>query len=556
MDMTHKQEYRIRELETRSVTLFPGRAQVHRQIKDVPLKAGENQITIVGLTPTVDQDSIKVEGTGSAIITDMAVELLPNREIFEDVYPEYDNDGDSSDSDPDSASDGEGEEERANAVMGDIRERLRLAEDDEKRASEILAGARRRLEILDSYGKLMTTDRQNTAAPDVKIDEGLATYRAEREKIFADIWDGNVQHREIKDKLQRLRKEEGRIAKQYRRETAKADKVKRKEARAKQKEQQKAARKQQEVRKEQARVRKERESFWPKKVYSIRVTLDATAFTPGSSRRNSIASDVEVVSSPKSPEKSSDHEFSGSTCDLSISYVTTDAYWSPAYDMALSTTANTGHVCFDAQLTNQTAETWSNCKITLSTPQADFSGLHDTIPTLVPWRVRLTGGRAAHGDAYSLRNDIMFSRDEQSHRAAWADKQTGRTHAQQPRAELFGVVKSRAKSSRGAVVEPLMVGADEAKEEECEESDEEMGFGLFDGDDEPPRRSVNDGMTQHSLGGGAPPPFPRGGPPPPPPPPGGSFRPTMESASRGCFERFPSSQGEEEREHLASRQLH
>ncbi|KAK7955760.1 uncharacterized protein PG986_004982 [Apiospora aurea] len=470
MDVTHKQEYRIRELETRSVTLFPGRAQVHRQIKDVPLKAGENQITIIGLTPTVDQDSIKVEGTGSAIITDMAVELLPHREIFEDVYPEYDDDdGDSSDSDPDSSSEGDEEEERANA-------------------------------ILDSYGKLMTTDRQNTAAPDVKIDEGLATYRVERENIFADIWDGNVQHREVKDKLQRLRKEEGRLLKQYRRETAKADKVKRREARAKQKEQQKAARKQQEVRKEQARVRKERESFWPKKVYSIRVTLDATAFTPGSSRRSSIASDVELVSSPTSPEKSSDNELSGSTCDLSISYVTTDAYWSPAYDMALSTTANTGHVCFDAQLTNRTAETWSNCKITLSTPQADFSGLHDTIPTVVPWRVRLTGGRAAHSDAYySLRNDIMFSRDEQSHRAAWADKQTGRTHAQQPRAELFGVLKSQAKSPRGAVVESLMVAADEAKEVAyVEESDEEMGFGLFDGDEEPPRIPMNESMPHHT----------------------------------------------------------
>ncbi|KAK8052355.1 hypothetical protein PG993_003740 [Apiospora rasikravindrae] len=535
MDVTHKQEYRIRELETRSVTLFPGRAQVHRQVKDVPLKAGENQITIVGLTPTVDQDSIKVEGTGSAIITDMAVELLPNREIFEEVYPEYDDDGDSSDSDsdPDSSSEGEDEEERANAAMGDIRGRIRLAEDDEKRAGEIVTSAKRRLEILDSYGKLMTTDRQNTAAPDVKIDEGLATYRAEREKIFADIWDGNVQHREVKDKLQRLRKEEGRMVKQYRRETAKADKLKRKEAKAKQKEQQKAARKQQEIRREQARVRKERESFWPKKVYSIRITLDATAFTPGSSRRNSIASDVEVMS-PKSPEKSSDNEPSGSTCDLSISYVTTDAYWSPAYDMALSTTANTGHVCFDAQLTNRTAETWSNCKITLSTPQADFSGLHDTIPTLVPWRVRLTGGRAAHGDAYSS-NSIMFSRDEQSHRAAWADKQTGRSHAQQPRAELFGVVKSQAKSSRGGAARFLMSAAsDESKEEECEEeggSDEEMGFGLFDGGEEPQRRSVNEGIIRHSTFSAA----PRAAPssmPGAPPPPAGSFRPNVELASR------------------------
>ncbi|KAK8128926.1 hypothetical protein PG984_010034 [Apiospora sp. TS-2023a] len=509
MDVTHKQEYRIRELETRSVTLFPGRAQVFRQIKDVPLKAGENQITIVGLTPTVDQDSIKVEGTGSAIITDMAVELLPNREIFEDVYPEYDDnssdsDADNSSSDPESAD----KEERANAVMGDIRERIRLAEDDEKRAREIIDSAKRRLEILDGHGNLMTTaSAQKTAASDIKIDEGLATYRAEREKIFADIQDGNVQQREIQDQLRRLRKEESRVARQYQRETAKADKLKRKQSREKRKEKQRAARKQQEVQREQARIRRERESFWPKKVYSIRISLDANAFiTPSSSRRNSIASSsdgVEVVS-PKVQEKNSS-DVTGSTCDLSISYVTTDAYWSPAYDMALSTTANTGHVCFDAQLTNRTSETWSNCKITLSTPQADFSGLNDTIPTLVPWRVRLTG-RVGHGFS---NNDIMFSRDEQSHRAAWADKQTGRSNAQQPRSELFGVAK--AKEIR---VMAYPFKAEQAmEEEERVEIYPDMMYSPYDGAAEPARRQLGSPLFPQS------PSFSASSPPPPPPPP-------------------------------------
>jgi hypothetical protein len=37
-DVDHKQEYRIRDLSTRSVTLFPSRAQVVRDIKDVTLK--------------------------------------------------------------------------------------------------------------------------------------------------------------------------------------------------------------------------------------------------------------------------------------------------------------------------------------------------------------------------------------------------------------------------------------------------------------------------------------------------------------------------------------
>ncbi|KAK8043099.1 hypothetical protein PG994_013582 [Apiospora phragmitis] len=514
MDVTHKQEYRIRELETRSVTLFPGRAQVHRQIKDVPLKTGENQITIVGLTPTVDQDSIKVEGTGSAIITDMAVELLPNREIFEDVYPEYDDDADdNSDDDPDGASEpeGEDEEERAHAALGDIREKIRLAEDDEKRASELVDSAKRRLALLDGHGQLMTSSRAN--AP--KIDTGLATYRAEREKIFADHCDGRARHRQAQEELQRLRKERDRRARQYRRETARADKLKRREARSRQKEQQKAVRKQQEVRREQARVRREREAFWPKKVYSIRITLDANAFTPGSSRRNSITSDIEAASSsPKAPEKSGSGSdvFPGSTCDLSISYVTTDAHWAPAYDLALSTTANTGHVCFDAQLTNRTSETWANCRITLSTPQADFSGLHDTLPTLVPWRVRLTGRAHGGGGGYYSSNDIMLSRDEQWHRTAWADKQTGRGGAQQPRSELFGMVK--AKPPRMGMARFRMAAADAAVEEECEESDKDMGFGHFDND---PMQSH---AVQHSLPAAAGPGrIPGAGTPQAPPPP-------------------------------------
>jgi hypothetical protein len=40
MDGPHKQEFHVRGLPTRSVTLFPTRAQVVREIKDVNLKVG------------------------------------------------------------------------------------------------------------------------------------------------------------------------------------------------------------------------------------------------------------------------------------------------------------------------------------------------------------------------------------------------------------------------------------------------------------------------------------------------------------------------------------
>lgn len=39
MDPIHKIEYKLRDLGTRSVTLFPTRAQIQRDIKSVNLKA-------------------------------------------------------------------------------------------------------------------------------------------------------------------------------------------------------------------------------------------------------------------------------------------------------------------------------------------------------------------------------------------------------------------------------------------------------------------------------------------------------------------------------------
>src|SRR4051794_33492932 len=106
-DSPHKQEFRIRDLSTRSVLLFPTRAQIIRDIKDIPIQPGPNQIIIDGLAPTVDEHSIKVEGTGAATISEVTVDLLPNRDVFEDIYPsdsEEEDDDDESESEDEAAS--------------------------------------------------------------------------------------------------------------------------------------------------------------------------------------------------------------------------------------------------------------------------------------------------------------------------------------------------------------------------------------------------------------------------------------------------------------------
>lgn len=186
--------------------------------------------------------------------------------------------------------------------------------------------------------------------------------------------------------------------------------------------------------KEKLRIKQERQSFWPRSCWSVRITLDAVDLTdtPGSSRRSSIASASDLVKAvPENSPSPSGADSASYTCDLSLSYVVSNAYWSPSYDLSLSTTSNTALLCFDAQLTNKTSENWSNCKVVLSTSQATFAGLQDAIPTLVPWRVRL-GGRG-----YGAKSSILDSREERAEKEGWKSQQNA-WEAQKSRAHLYG----------------------------------------------------------------------------------------------------------------------
>lgn len=418
MDDLHKQEFRVRDLPTRSVTLFPTRAQVVRDIKDVPLKSGSNEITIVGITPTADEESIKVEGTGSAIITDITIELLPNRDIFQEIYPDSDSESEADDDDEDE------DEQKTNTELEAVNDLLRTYRDKVDHENEILTSVGDRLKYLDAYGKSLDKKRG------VEIDAGLAKYRDEREKLYQERMDSRARFLEVQKQIEKLEREVARLSKIEAKEAEKANKAKAKIQRAKEKVREKERRRRAEQQKEKARIRKEREQFWPKSVYTVRITLEASGFTPASSRRSSIASaaDVKIMS-----EKAPADDAADLICDLSISYVTSSAFWSPSYDLALSTTTNTAMLCFDAQLTNMTSETWANSKITLSTSQANFSGLQDDTPTLAPWRLRLAGRNAAWNP-----DDGVVSREERVQKQIWNSAQNA-MHQQKPRANLFGI---------------------------------------------------------------------------------------------------------------------
>ncbi|KAI1758710.1 hypothetical protein GGR53DRAFT_528704 [Hypoxylon sp. FL1150] len=399
----HKQEYNIRQLSTQSVTLFPSRAQVVREIKDVPLKTGINQIVFVGLTASLDEHSIKIEGVGAATISDTVVESLPNRETFQDVYP--DTDSDSTDT---SSDDGKEEDMMTTPVaekLRAVRDEINLIRIEQADATELIESAKIRLTILNSYAEAQA----QTPEVVVDIEKLIATYKAERERMLEDDRIGKDKIRQLRDKIAKLAKDEARLSALVQKETAKADKAKAKAAKAKGKEKEDQQRKKRDQTKEKARIRKERESFWPKNVYSVRVNIEVRGPSPVSSRRSSMSSQADVgETSSKDPVGATSGDLQTLTCDLTLSYVTDSAYWSPTYDLALSTTANTGSLCFDALLTNKTSETWNNCKIILSTSQTNFSSLNEDVPSLTPWRVGLaSGGSLNHGD-------IVYSNEEKA----------------------------------------------------------------------------------------------------------------------------------------------
>lgn len=421
MESVAKVEYNARNLTTRSVTLFPTRAQVFRDIKDVPLQPGTNEITILGLTPTVDGDSIKVEGSGSAIISDIAVESLPNRDIFEEVYPDSDDDKVSSDGE---ASDDDGEVDLPESPeLIAARNRGQELEDRMKMAKELIQSAYGRLNALDDYTKTLSCEHG------VAIESSIESNRKVREVIFRDQMEGEKRERELKEPIRKASVEINRLSKIHRREKSRANKERKKALMAKTKAKIKEARREEERLNEKERILKERQKFWPKYCYAVRITLEAPSHTPQSSRRNSVASDIEMVGeTPSTPLVSQGNE-PGGTCDLVLSYMTSSASWSPSYDLQLSTVNASGSLCFDAQLSNTTSETWEKCKITLSTSQTTSSCLDDTAPALIPWRIKL--------DSYAAENSLLYSTEEQNHKATLKYKQNNAVRGK-TRASMFG----------------------------------------------------------------------------------------------------------------------
>jgi hypothetical protein len=173
-------------------------------------------------------------------------------------------------------------------------------------------------------------------------------------------------------------------------------------------------------------------------VYCVTINLEPPSSTPGSSRRNSI--DGETISDHPKPGNLATSEFhepsskplKAGEINISLSYITYAASWTPRYDLSLNSVKCTGLLEYGAELINTTSETWRDAKMVLSTSQASFSGLTETIPQLLPWHVRLQkGGFNVNGDlALFSAHEIKAKKNE------WSQS-TGE-QSQKPRWEIFG----------------------------------------------------------------------------------------------------------------------
>ncbi|KAM3515958.1 hypothetical protein MY11210_000498 [Beauveria gryllotalpidicola] len=430
MESINKIDYKVADVPTRALVLFAERAQVFRDIKDIALKPGINEVTISGLSPTLDEESIKVESAGSAVITDISVEALPNPDNFEDV--ESDEHFSSSSDDSDDNEDPDSEDLCAAQV------RVRELQDEMWLVTDAIDSVNKRQQIMHVRSDAADTMEQDKGA---RLAELLAAYKNERAALSRERLEAVKVQREVRKKLKSALAHAQALRKAALRESRERRNVKR---RQREKEQRRCA----DLREERKRVRRERAKFWPRYCYSVRVTLDVNTMTPMSSRRPSIASETAVravtatatddekaVAAAAAAAAQHDHHIS---CSLRISYVTSAAGWTPSYDLQLSTTGTAAAtLCFDAKIANQTSETWRGCAVSLSTADAALAGVDADLPELMPWRIRLVGkSRRSEGDGDE---HIARSRHEAHEHRAFAIQQRQRGGEAKSRAEMFGV---------------------------------------------------------------------------------------------------------------------
>ncbi|KAL5332380.1 hypothetical protein BJX70DRAFT_393028 [Aspergillus crustosus] len=364
-------EILLSDLPTKEVTLAPQQVTIVREI-NTTIQPGQNEITIIGLDPRLNRDSIRIEGSGPATITDIQTSFIPNREGFNDPHPSQSDDDDESASEEEEY--GSEDEDCLDDLelyeiyneIAQVTTKLEMARNDINASTAVL-------NLLNGYGKGLTTEENRDMG---KFNEFLAMYAARREGEAERHHHATVQVNTCERELKQLRKQFERRKTRYlkeRRAASKAIRV-RNEQRAK-------ARALKKKQREQKRL--ERRSFWMAKVGQVVVSLDSNTagFTPGSSRRSSI---VEKAIDTLTNETQDPIDVT-----LRLSYIVPMKSWSSRYELRMNSPSSSARMTYRAEFNNTSTETWRDTRVTLSTSQASFSGIGARIPSLDPWNIKL-----------------------------------------------------------------------------------------------------------------------------------------------------------------------
>ncbi|EPS41680.1 hypothetical protein H072_4410 [Dactylellina haptotyla CBS 200.50] len=361
----HKLTFSIRDLSANSVVLYPDQAEITRDIENVQLKPGVNEVTIKDLTGYCQEHSIKVEGKGDAIITDMVVEPIYQHlpfgvDPFSKKSHLYIKQGNINSAYSDSESEEEEEEEEESesdldfeddpdfsevtAIDKQIKE-LKLQGQD---AAEELKSSEIQLAALERYGATITAEM---AAPET-MTQFLDAYQESRKILYK-------QNKAAKVTMDRVERE---IARKYKERVKKSKKpmaAKAKQSKQKQKDK---------AKKNEAKVEREER----KKA--------ARRLRPGNSYR------VKVMVETNSETEAS----------LTLKYLVNNASWFPRYDLRLDSIAKTGQIVYRAHFENKTYETWRDAKITFSSSAQTFGGLREVVPVMTAWTLSLRKGFASY----------------------------------------------------------------------------------------------------------------------------------------------------------------
>ena len=277
--------------------VFTDRAEVCRQVVFEPENEGQHEVWVQGLTNFMNQDSVRVKGTGHCEILEVS---------FDIHYVIKDEDEESKD-----------ENSRKGAIKEFEDKLMSLNEEQEIEQAQI-ARSGRQLNLLDTYADGMMSPTSSSSSspgngpPVSSVKEGdlgylesvLNFYDEKRDAIDATIRMSNK-----------------RIA---------------------------------EISKEVANVSNE--------LYKLR---------SGGPSENAPSRDVTVVLNVVDPSQ---------PIELELTYLVTNASWSPSYDIRISSDDSTMSLTYFGLVQQATGEDWNVCDVSLSTATPSLGGTPPELP--------------------------------------------------------------------------------------------------------------------------------------------------------------------------------